>query len=93
MTYFELITKIKEEKLESLPLEIRYRGDIYTRKEAAYTYYKKGEHTSDTMMIDTMDLEETVEVVKCDEIDHDKLYDLFDDLRDLLESIEDELNK
>ena len=91
MTYFELITKIKEDKIEYLPLEIRYHGVNYTREDAGYTYYIKGKDPTDTLYIDTMDLDNIVEVV-CDKREHDELSDLCDKLRDLLESIEDKLD-
>ena len=94
MKVIELLQKIENKKLEELPLEIRYKGNLYSRKDASYTYYKKGCMKCNTLKIDTFDLDENVDIVDIvndkheDEEDKEDVYDLCDKIRDILDDIE-----
>lgn len=93
MKLIDLVHKINEERLEELPLEIRYNGKLYTKKDAYYTYYEKGHLKSETLKIDTLDLNDDVEIVdkRLEEYEEKKedVFDLCDKIRDILDKIED----
>ena len=91
MKLFELVQKIGNRKLGELPLKIRYKGKVYTKKDANYTYYELGHTKADTLEIDTFDLAEDVEIVdeRLSEYEDEKdVFDLCNKIRDVLDEIE-----
>ena len=97
MKVIDLLQKINDEKLDDLPTVIRYRGKLYTRHDAYFTYYEKGKSIADTLCIDTYDIDkDLIEVIDDDDDDDDDNEDLSklcDKIYNLCEKIEEITDK
>lgn len=85
MRLITLLEKISDDELNELPLKIRYQGKLYVKKDAAFTYYEAGQSPGYTLKIDTLDLNDEIEVVDDDE----KTYNICEKMRDLINKIDD----
>lgn len=84
MRLITLLEKISNDDLNELPLKIRYQGKVYTKTDAAFTYYEQGQTPGHTLKIDTIDLNDDIEV-----FDDKKPYKIREKMRDLINKIDD----